>query len=310
MTKATILITGSTGKTGFIAAKTLLENGHPVKAMVRQQSIESDNLKALGAEIVYASFHDLTSLEKSLEGVDRAYFVYPPEDHLLEATANFIVAAKQNNVKAIVNMSQLPARKNHSSHLTRQHWLAEQMLNQTEISITHVCPGFFSEMLYLMNGANILQEGKIYLPHGEAYHAPIAAEDIGRCVAAILEEPHRHEGKRYVLTGAERLSHDDIASIAADVLGKPVQYIALPFEDWSDAMKRTGYLSDFLISHLVEVGKDYKKGVFDQLTTAVEDLTGRKPMAMKTFIENNKAYFTPEYLQALAAKLTAQMQST
>jgi len=309
MNKPTILITGSTGKTGFFAAKTLLEKGFPVRAMARTKSDTTGVLEALGAEIVYASFHDLSSLEKALDGVERAYFVYPPEDRLLEATANFIVAAKKNNVKAIVNMSQLPAREYHDSHLSRQHWLAEQMLNLTNMTITHVCPSFFAEMLYLMNGASILQEGKIYLPHGNAHHAPIAAEDIGRSVAAILVDPKKHNHKRYVLTGPERLSHQDIASITTEVLGLPVEYVPLSYEAWSEAMRKTGYMSSFLISHLVEVGKDYQKGIFDKITTTVEDLTGQKPVGMKTFIENNKLYFTPNYLQAMAQKLTHELKA-
>ena len=91
--KPTIFITGATGKTAFFTAKTLLGKGYPVKAMARRESDTTQELKTLGAEIIYADFLDLASLEKALKGVERAYFVYPPEDRLLEATANFIVAA-------------------------------------------------------------------------------------------------------------------------------------------------------------------------------------------------------------------------
>jgi NAD(P)H dehydrogenase (quinone) len=309
MTKPTILITGATGKTGFFAAKTLLENGYPVKAMARNESDTTKELKALGAEIVTANLLDLASLEKSMEGVERAYLVYPPEDGLLEATANFIVAAQASGVKAIVNMSQLSTRKYHTSALTRQHWLAEQMLNNTNMIVTHVLPGFFAEMLYLMNGASILQEGKMYLPHGEAYHAPIAGEDIGRSVAAILENPEKHNGKRLILTGPDRVSQKDIAAITSEVLGTPIEYISIADEQWADAMKQTGLMSDFLVKHLVEVGKDYQNDVFDKLTTTVEELTGLKPMDMKTFVENNKSFFTPDYLQAYAKKMVAEKQA-
>jgi len=148
MTKPTILITGATGKTGFFAAKILLEKGYPVKAMARRNSATSKELEALGAEIVIANLLDLASLEKSMQDVERAYLVYPPEEGLLEASANFIVAAQNADVKAIVNMSQLPARKYHTSALTRQHWLAEQMLNNSNMLVTHIRPGFFAEMLY------------------------------------------------------------------------------------------------------------------------------------------------------------------
>ena len=308
MTKPTILITGATGKTGFFAAKTLLEKGYPVKAMTRRESDTTNELKDLGAEIVIGNLLDLASLEKSMKGVERAYLVYPPEG-LLEATANFIVAAQTSGVKAIVNMSQLTTRKYHTSALTRQHWLAEQMLNNTNMLVTHVLPGFFAEMLYLMNGASILQEGKMYLPHGEAYHAPIAGEDIGRSVAAILENPEIHNRMRHVLTGPDRVSQKDIAAITSEELGMHVEYISIPDQQWADVMNQSGLPSEFLVKHLVQVGIDYRNDVFDKVTTTVEELTGQKPMDMKTFIENNKSFFTPDYLQAYAEKMAAEKQA-
>ena len=206
-------------------------------------------------------------------------------------------------------MSQLPAHKYHDSPLTRQHWLAEKMLDLTDMMVTHVRPGFFAEMLYLMNGASILTEGKMYLPHGDACHAPIAGEDIGRSVAAILEKPEQYNHKHLILTGPERVSQADIAAIATEVLGMPIEYISVPYEEWAEAMKQTGLMSDFLVNHLVKVGKDYQNDVFDKVTTTVEELTGQKPMDMKTFIEINKSFFTPDFLQALAEKLAAEKQA-
>ena len=123
----------------------------------------------------------------------------------------------------------------------------------------------------------------MYLPHGEAYHAPIAGEDIGRSVAAILEDPEKHNGKRLVLTGPDRVSQKDIAAITSGVLGTPIEYISIPDQQWADAMKQTGLMSDFLVKHLIEVGKDYQNDVFDKLTTTVEELTEQKPMDMKFY---------------------------
>ena len=133
--KPTIFITGATGKTGFFAAKKLLEKGYPVKGMARKESATTKELKALGAEIVHADFLNLESMKKALKGVDRAYFVYPPEGGLLKATAIFILAAQANGLKAIVNMSQLPARQDHNSALTSEHWLGERMLDLSGIVV-------------------------------------------------------------------------------------------------------------------------------------------------------------------------------
>jgi uncharacterized protein YbjT (DUF2867 family) len=305
MTKQTILITGATGKTGFTAAKTLLEKGYSVRAMARKESDTTKKLEILGAEIVYADFQDLASLEKALDGIERAYFVYPPFNGLLKGTANFIVAAKEKGLKTIVNMSQISVYKNHTSPLTNEHWLAEQMLNQTDLNITHIRPTFFSEMLYLINGFNILKEGKMYLGHGDAYHAPITGEDIGRSVTAILDDPERHKGQTYILTGPERLSQYDIAKIASEVLEKDIQYVPITSEQWAEAANESSSIPKSLIKHLTEVSKDYQNGVFDKVTDTVEELTGQKPMTMKTFIEDNKFYFSTEYLQAYAEKMRA-----
>ena len=302
MTKPTILIAGATGKTGFFAAKTLLNQGYPVKAMARKESDTTFELEAMGAEIAIANLLDLKSVELALEGVERAYFAYPPADRLLEATANFIVAAQESGIKAIVIISQLPARRNSTSALTHQHWLAEKMLDNTNMLVTHLRPGFFAEMLYLMNGANILQKGQMCLLHGDAKHAPIAGEDIGRCVAAILQNPDKHNGQCYTLTGPERLSQKDIAAVASEILGMPIEYISVPYDQWANAMQQGSPLSDFLIKHLVEMAKDYQNGVFDELTSSIKTLSGQAPMSMRTFIKKNKEVFTPDALKAIAEK--------
>lgn len=163
-------------------------------------------------------------------------------------------------------------------------------------------------MLYLMNGASILRDGKMYLPHGDAYHVPVAGEDIGRSVAAILENPEKYNRTRQVLTGPDRVSQRDIAAIAEGVLGVPIEYIPLSDQHWAEAASQTGLLSDFLVQHLGEVGRDYRNNVFDKVTSTVEDLTGRKPMDMKTYIETNRSIFTAGCMQALAEKMTAEMQ--
>jgi uncharacterized protein YbjT (DUF2867 family) len=149
----------------------------------------------------------------------------------------------------------------------------------------------------------------MYLQHGDAYHAPIAGEDIGRSVVAILENPEKHNGKYHVLTGPDRLSQKDIAAITSEVLGTPIEYISISDEQWADAMNQSGLPSEFLVKHLVQVGIDYRNGVFDEVTTTVEELTGQKPMSMKTFVENNKSFFTPDFLQAYAEKMVADKQA-
>ena len=59
----------------------------------------------------------------------------------------FAVAAKEAGLEAIVNMSQISARADHPSPASRQHWLAERILDWTGIGTTHLRPPFFLEDL-------------------------------------------------------------------------------------------------------------------------------------------------------------------
>lgn len=66
---------------------------------------------------------------------------------LLEATTTFLQAAEENEVTAIVNMSQLSARRDAVSNAARRHWLAERLLDHFPGSVTHLRPTFFAEWL-------------------------------------------------------------------------------------------------------------------------------------------------------------------
>jgi NAD(P)H dehydrogenase (quinone) len=52
----------------------------------------------------------------------------------------------------------------------------------------------------------IKEQNQLILPFGEARYAPIAAEDLGRVVAAILADPLGHAGQVYPLFGAKELT--------------------------------------------------------------------------------------------------------
>jgi NAD(P)H dehydrogenase (quinone) len=95
MKNAKILVTAAAGRTGSHVVEQLIERGYPVRAMVRRLDAKSELLASLGAEVVVGDFLNLKSLRATMNGIKRAYFCYPPADHLLEATTNFVIAAKE-----------------------------------------------------------------------------------------------------------------------------------------------------------------------------------------------------------------------
>jgi NAD(P)H dehydrogenase (quinone) len=68
-------------------------------------------LEALGAEIVLGDLLEIDTIRAAMQGIDAAYFVWPVQPGLIEATVNFIQAAKEAGGNVAVNLSQRSANR-------------------------------------------------------------------------------------------------------------------------------------------------------------------------------------------------------
>ena len=311
MVDVQFLITGATGATGGAAAEQLLEQGRRVRAFVHRSDERAENLRKRGADIVVGDLLDFDSVRAALKNVDRAYFVYPIRPGLVQATAQFAQAAREAGIEAIVNMSQVSARSDAKSHSARYHWLAEQVLDWSDLNVTHIRPTYFAEwLLYL---APMIRQGAMYAPFTTGRHAPIAGEDQGRVIAGILQNPQPHRGKVYPLYGPIELTHEEIAQIVGRVLGRRIEYHSMPIEPWAELVAKAsagrpprndaGSLyaepdritgkpgSDFLIQHLREVAIDHTNGVFAGTNDLVATIGGRAPLTVEEFVTQHRDAF-------------------
>ncbi len=292
MQKPRILVTGATGKTGAPVVKQLIERGYPVRAFVRSVDERSQRLSELGAEVVQGDFLDLPSIEAAIKGVKRVYFCYPVAEKLLDATMNVAIAAKREGIEGLVNMSQISAREVAQSPMAYNHWQSEQIFDWADIGASHINPTYFAEDLYLFTGRSIAAEGKMILGFGEGMHAPVAAEDIARVVVGILEDPKSHVGQRYIVTGHKNMNMVEVAEVLSKELGKKIEYVDLPLENWRQVMVKQPGFTEYMANHLVHVGKDHQEGVFSGQNDVVERIGGQPPQALEDFIRANIDRFT------------------
>ena len=171
-------------------------------------------------------------------GAESAYFCYPLRPKILEATAYFAQAAKENNLSAIVNMSQISARRDASSHAAQDHWIAEQVFNWSGTPVTHIRPTFFAEWLLYMSP--IISQGSMPVPFEKGRHAPIAAEDQARVIANVLDNPAEHAGKVYPLYGPVELSQKEVAAEISRALGRTIEYKYVEFDDFMNGWQSKG----------------------------------------------------------------------
>jgi uncharacterized protein YbjT (DUF2867 family) len=286
--KPTILITGATGSTGSVAANLLLTQGFPVRAFVHSDDERARKLAAAGAEIAIGDLLEFRAVRRALDGVQRAYFVYPLDPGIMQATVQFAQAAREARIEFIVNMSQKSARREAKSDAALQHWLAEQVLDWSGTPVAHLRPTYFADWLLYMR--NMIREGRMSVPFGTTgRHAPIAAEDQAAVIAAILADPGSHAGQVYPLFGPVELTAPEIASIVSQTLGKQVRYEKITATQWAREVR--GQNAPFLAQHLDEVAIDHHDGIFAGTNDLVERIAGRRPMTVAEFVEKHRKAF-------------------
>ena len=117
---------GRQGKTGRHVSKMLLKRGVPVRAFVHKIDERSEQLRALGAEIVEGDFLDVRSVQRAVQGTSSIYFAYPVQDGLLDATAAMAVAAREAGITRLVVMLQ--SSVDAPTPRMRQNYLSEKII--------------------------------------------------------------------------------------------------------------------------------------------------------------------------------------
>ncbi|KXV04299.1 NmrA family transcriptional regulator [Caballeronia megalochromosomata] len=292
MSESTILVSGATGRTGGAAIDELLQMGKHVRAYVRSDDERAAALRARGAETAVGDFTDIDAIRAAMEGVGASYFLHPIAPGIIGAAAYFAQAAKEAGVAAIVNMSQISARRESASHAAQDHWISERVFDWSGVPTTHLRPTFFADwLIYPHFAEEIRASKKIDFPFENGRHAPISSDDQGRVIAHLLANPAGHGGKTYTLHGPVEMNHREIAAAMSEVLGVTIEYAPTSIENFRRQMEQVYKFPPFLVQHLVEVAQNYRDGVFQGTNDAVEKITGTPALSVPAFIEKYRSVF-------------------
>jgi uncharacterized protein YbjT (DUF2867 family) len=287
----TYLVTGATGRTGVHTIDNLLAGGHAVRALVHKEDVRSAALREAGAQVIVGDLLEHDDLRRAMDGVKGAYFCYPVRPGFIHAAAYAAEAAKRAGVDVLVEMSQISAREDSLSHAARDHWVAERLFDWSAVPTVHLRPTFFAEWLLFPPVRDaLLDEGKITLPYGEGRHAPIAAQDQARLIAAILTAPAEHVGKTYTLHGPVEMSQAELAEELSRVLDRRIVYSPSTMDAYRAKLSSYG-LPDFLVQHFVAVAADYQEGLFSGTGDVIARITGQAPQTVAQFVEARRQLF-------------------
>ena len=242
------LVSGITGKVGGAAARRLLEEGHAVRALVRDPR-KAAKWAREGVDLRQGDLTDAAPVAAALKGVEGAFVMQPtpvavapsfPEARAINAGLR--EALHRSPPPRLVALSSVGSQQTSGlGNITQTH-LMEEALGDVPCPTAFVRAGAFIE-----NNVGALERAAStgwfdsFLQPTDRTFPMIAAADIGREVARLLVSGW--SGKKVVELGSP-VSPDDLARAMGEVLGRSVEARPIPRERWGATLEAMGLPKD------------------------------------------------------------------
>jgi uncharacterized protein YbjT (DUF2867 family) len=253
--KKIIAVLGATGAQGGGLVRAIVEDGDgefTARAVTRSPDSErSRELAAMGVEVVGADVDDPTSLKAAFDGAYGAYCVtffwehFSPEKEV-EHARNMADAARQAGVEHVIwstledTRDWVPLHDDRMPTLMERYKVphfdakgsANRVFEDAGVPTTFLLTSFYwDNLIHFGMGPRADEHGNLgfALPMEDSKLAGIAAADIGRCAFAIFRAGDEYIGRTVGIAGGH-LTGAEMAAALGDAIGRPVSYIAVPFE--------------------------------------------------------------------------------
>ncbi|ANZ40469.1 ergot alkaloid biosynthesis protein [Lentzea guizhouensis] len=272
-----VLVTGGTGKTGSALVELLRGNGVPVRVAGRAPAADDP-------DAVRFDWEDPATFQTALRGVDRV-FVVPPVQSLdpLPSVAPFLTEAQRLGVRRVVLLGSAIVLPNAPGALE----LAAQVRSRPG-GVVLRASGFMQNFLSPHPlGERIRRHGEIRTAAGDGRLGWIDARDIAAAACALLKDSGAELDERdHLVTGPEALSCPDAATIITTCTGRPVRVVHVDADEQAAGYRAAGMPAEFATA-LAAVEDGIRAGREEQVSTAVEDLTGRPPRSFAEFVQEH-----------------------
>ena len=270
-----ILVTGANGTTGSEMTSQLVAGGRPVRALLRRRE-NGAKLPQAGLEIATGSFEDIPSLDAAMKGVKAVFLISFEHPEQLALQANVIEAARRAGVRMVARLSASSADPKSPDPLIRNHGEGDEQLAQSGLGHVLIRPQWFDQ-----NFLTYCPGGVIRLPAGEARLPFVDVRDIAAVAVKALTEPG-HNGKAYVLTGPEALSHAEVATILSAATGKRFVYEDVAPETYRRQLIEEGasaYYADLILNLFARMRQRGTAEVHDD----IRKVLGRPAISFRQF---------------------------
>lgn len=281
------IIAGITGNTGAAAARALLAEGQPVRALLRDPARLPG--WAAGAEAFAAELTDAAALTRAFAGATAAYILVPTNPQVADPMRPYVdvalavrEAARAAGLPRLVFLSSEGAQHATGNGPIRGLHVAEAILADAAPEVVFLRPSFFQEnwqAVWPVAAAHGVLP--IFLADAAARRPMIATADIGAEAARLLREA---APPRVVELAGAATSAADVAAAMAARLGKPVQVVQPPREAWEGALQQAGLAAPYA-AKIAEM--------YDGINSGHVGFSGQPRQARTAFAETLAAWAIP-----------------
>jgi len=284
-----ILVFGATGTIGSQVLRLLVARGEKVRAVVHSPA-GARRIRQADVEVVQGDLDKPETLDRVFEGVEKVFLVSPAHPRQVEREGNAVEAARRAGVRHIVKLSALGARIDSQFLIGRIHGEIERKIEESGIPYTHLRPHFYMQNL-LSFAEPIKYSSAIYAPVRDGKIGMVHVRDIAAVAATVLTEPG-HRNKIYEITGPEAVSLSDVAGKLSRITGEEISFVNVPMPAARQNLVNSG-VPDWMADATLEFYELWAAGKASKVTDTVAQVTGRWPITLDKFLEENKDSFMP-----------------
>lgn len=272
------LVIGATGKTGLAVTRALAARGVEVRAGIHSSRATEAAYAAGATETAELDLVTGSGLEAAFAGVQAVYHL-APNVHPDEAgmARSMVDAAARAGVTRFAYHSVLhPDDTSMPHHLRKAE--AEAIIRAREPGSTILRPA-----AYHQNLLDAARGGRIAVPYSlDAPFSNVDLEDVAEVAAMVLTDPG-HAGRTYELAGPEILTVRDLAEIASAMLGRDVEAVMVPLDEWAAGPGAS--LSEQARDALMAMFRAYEREGLVGDPSVLARLLGRPPMTWGAALE-------------------------
>ena len=279
-----ILVTGASGNIGSEVVKQLLAvtPAVSIKAAVHSRQNVKNVKDGDRVKVIPIDYNELDTLREALKDVDKLFLLTPDVSNAPDLASNAVSEAKKVGIRHIVKQSVMGADLEADVGTMRLHCQVEKIIEQSGIPFTFLRPNEFMQNFINFYSPSIKGNNAFYIPLEDAKVSLVDVRDIAAIAVESLIDEDKHKNKTYLITGPEALSYHQVAEVLSNATGRKISYVNISEEEAKAAMKEIG-MSDWLINTVSELSDYFRKGKASEVSPAVEEVTGRKPISFSQF---------------------------